>query len=313
MDLTQQRILVTGGNGFLGSWIIKMLKKRGVLTSQIFAPRSRQLDLTKRDHSHEATKGVNLVIHAAGLVGGIGLNQKMPGRMFYDNLIMGAELIEASRKARVKKMVVLGTVCAYPRILPIPFREDDLWQGYPEETNAPYGLAKKALLVQLQAFRQEFGFNGIYLLPVNLYGPQDHFEPERSHVIPALIVKIDQAKKENRPFIEVWGTGQASREFLYVEEAAEAILLAAEHYDKPEPVNLGSGMEITIKNLVELLCRLMDYKGRIVWDKTKPDGQPRRCLDTTRAANEFGFKARVNFEEGLKRTIQWYYEHKARV
>ncbi len=242
----------------------------------------------------------------AAKVGGIGFNQEKPGELFYDNLLMGIQLMEAARQAGVEKFVALGTVCAYPKFTPVPFKEDDLWNGYPEETNAPYGLAKKMLLVQSQAYRTQYGFNSIFLLPVNLYGPGDNFDLKSSHVIPALIRKVFEAKKEGRDYIDAWGTGSPTREFLFVEDAAEGILSAAEKYDKPEPVNLGSAMEISIKDLLELICRLMDFKGEIRWDATKPDGQPRRCLDTSRAEKEFGFKAQTAFEDGLKKTIVWY-------
>ena len=272
----------------------------------IFIPRSKQYDLRNRDECFFVTEGENIVIHLAGKVGGIGFNRERPGELFYDNLTMGVQMMEAARQNGVEKFVAIGTICAYPKFTPVPFKEDDLWSGYPEETNAPYGLAKKMLLVQAQAYRQQYGFNAIYLLPVNLYGPGDNFSPESSHVIPALIKKVAEAKKEGRDFIDVWGTGKATREFLYVEDAAEGIVLATEKYSGAEPVNLGSGMEISIKNLVVLVCKLMDYKGEIHWDSSKPDGQPRRMLDTSRAEKEFSFKAKTDFETGLKRTIEWY-------
>jgi len=307
MDLKNKKILVTGGAGFLGSFVVKKLIERGIPKENIFVPHSKDFDLRKWENCQKVIEDKNVVIHLAAKVGGIGFNQKYPGELFYDNLIMGVQLMEAARQAGIEKFVAIGTICAYPKFTPVPFKEEDLWNGYPEETNAPYGLAKKMLLVQAQAYRQQYGFNAIYLLPVNLYGPGDNFNPESSHVIPALIKKVVEAKKENKDFIEVWGTGKATREFLYVEDAAEGIILATEKYDKPDPVNLGSGMEISIKGLVETICRLMNFKGEIRWDTSKPDGQPRRCLDVTRAEKEFGFKAKTDFETGLKRTIEWYF------
>ncbi len=308
IDITSKKILITGGNGFLGSFLIEKLLKRGVLRSAIFTPHASELDLVKYENCEKAVKGQDVIIHLAAVVGGIGANRAHPGKFFYENLMMGVQLMEVARKAGVQKFVAVGTVCAYPKFTPVPFKEDDLWNGYPEETNAPYGLAKKMLLVQAQSYRQEYGFNAIYLLPVNLYGPRDNFDPESSHVIPALIKKVADAKKEEKDFIEVWGTGKATREFLYVEDAAEGIALATERYEKPDPVNLGSGMEISIKDLVQTICHIMDFKGEIRWDSSKPDGQPRRVLDVSRAKREFGFEARVNFEEGLRRTIDWYLE-----
>ncbi|MEK7149422.1 MAG: GDP-L-fucose synthase [Patescibacteria group bacterium] len=306
MNFKEKKILVTGGAGFLGSFVVKKLLERGLPKENIFIPRSKQYDLRNRDECFFVTEGENIVIHLAGKVGGIGFNRERPGELFYDNLTMGVQMMEAARQNGVEKFVAIGTICAYPKFTPVPFKEDDLWSGYPEETNAPYGLAKKMLLVQAQAYRQQYGFNAIYLLPVNLYGPGDNFSPESSHVIPALIKKVAEAKKEGRDFIDVWGTGKATREFLYVEDAAEGIVLATEKYSGAEPVNLGSGMEISIKNLVVLVCKLMDYKGEIHWDSSKPDGQPRRMLDTSRAEKEFSFKAKTDFETGLKRTIEWY-------
>ena len=306
MDLKQKKILVTGGNGFLGSKVVENLIARGAKKEDLFTPHSTDLDLRKWDDCVKAVAGQQVVIHLAAVVGGIGANREHPGKFFYENLMMGVQLMEAARLAGVEKFVAIGTVCAYPKFTPVPFKEDDLWIGYPEETNAPYGLAKKMLLVQAQAYRQEYGFNAIYLLPVNLYGPADNFDPSSSHVIPALIKKVEDAKKAGAPFIEAWGTGSASREFLYVDDAAEGIVLATEQYEKSEPVNLGSGMEITIKDLTETICRLMDYKGEIHWDPSKPDGQPRRMLDVSRAKNEFGFMAKIGFEEGLRNTINWY-------
>jgi GDP-L-fucose synthase len=310
MDLAGKKILVTGGNGFLGSRVVTALVGRGVLQADIFTPHSTEIDLLKKDDCEKAVAGQDMVIHLAAVVGGIGANREHPGKFFYENLMMGVQLMEAARLAGVKKFVAVGTVCAYPKFTPVPFKEDDIWNGYPEETNAPYGLAKKMLLVQAQAYRQEYGFNAIYLLPVNLYGPGDNFDPKSSHVIPALIKKIYDAKKIGAPFIEAWGTGNASREFLYVDDAATGIVLAAEKYDKPEPVNLGSGMEVSVKDLIEAICHLMDYNGEIHWDATKPDGQPRRALDVSRAKKEFGFMATTGFEEGLRKTIHWYLDGK---
>lgn len=301
-----KKILLTGGAGFLGGFVVEKLLERGAKRENIIIPRFADVDLRKWENCQKVVDGIDVVIHLAAKVGGIGLNKEKPGELFYDNLIMGVQLMEAARQSGVKKFVAIGTICAYPKFTPTPFKEDDLWIGYPEETNAPYGLAKKMMLVQAQAYRQQYGFNAIYLLPVNLYGPKDNFNPDSSHVIPALIKKVADAKKENKDFIEVWGIGKATREFLYAEDAAEGIVLAAEKYDKPEPVNIGAGMEISIKDLTETICRLMDFKGEIRWDTTKPDGQPRRMLDTSRAEKEFEFKAKTNFEEGLKKTINWY-------
>ena len=306
MNLIGKKILLTGGAGFLGSHVHAKLLEQGVLDSDILIPKSEEFDLRVRENCERAVEGRNIVIHLAAKVGGIGFNKEKPGELFYDNLIMGAELMEAARKARVEKFVAVGTVCAYPKFAPVPFCEENLWDGYPEETNAPYGLAKKMLLVQAQAYRAQYGFNAIYLLPVNLYGPGDNFNPESSHVIPALIKKVHDAKQAGASHIEIWGTGRASREFLYVEDAAEGIVLAAENYDKPDPVNLGSGMEISIADLVNLICRLMDFKGDIIWDTSKPDGQPRRRLDVSRAEREFAFRAKTNFEEGLRNMITHY-------
>ncbi|MCQ8893835.1 MAG: GDP-L-fucose synthase [Methanolinea sp.] len=299
-------ILITGGAGFLGSAIVEQLLKRGVGAAQLAIPRSRDLDLRKWENCQKAVEGKDIVIHLAARVGGIGFNQKYPAELFFDNAIMGIQVIEAARQAGVEKCVVLGTVCAYPKFTPVPFREEDLWNGYPEETNAPYGLAKKMLLVQCQAYRQQYGFNAIYLLPVNLYGPHDNFNPESSHVIPALIKKFSDAVCNREEVVEVWGTGSASREFLYVDDAARAIVLATERYNKPDPVNIGAGNEIKIRELVAIIARHTGFSGKIVWDTTKPDGQPRRGLDVSRAEREFGFRAEVPFEEGLKRTIEWY-------
>jgi len=300
-------VLVTGGAGFLGSSIVeKLITERGVKRGNIRVPRSKEIDLRKWENCVKAVESIDIVIHLAARVGGIGFNKKYPATLFYDNAVMGIQMMEAARQERVQKFVAIGTVCAYPKYTPVPFREENLWGGYPEETNAPYGIAKKILLVQAQAYRQQYGFNAIYLLPVNLYGPRDNFDPESSHVIPALIKKMVDAKSEGKNEVIVWGTGKASREFLFVEDAAEGILLATEKYDKPEPVNLGSGKEITVRELVSLIAELVGYKGQIVWDTSKPDGQPRRCLDTRKAKQEFGFEAKTNFEDGLMRTIEWY-------
>lgn len=298
-----RHVLVTGGTGFLGLHLVKKIRK---LDAKVSVPQSSQYDLRIRENCRKVVKGQDFVIHLAAKVGGIGFNRKHPGEMFFDNIIMGAQLMEEARLAEVKKFVALGTICAYPKFTPVPFKEKDLWNGYPEETNAPYGLAKKMLLVQAQSYRQQYNFNAIYLLPVNLYGPGDNFDPVSSHVIPALIRKIKQAKIKNENEVVVWGTGKPTREFLYVEDAVEGIILATEGYDKSDPVNLGAGFEITIRDLVKLICQLMDYKGKIIWDKSKPDGQPRRMLDITKAKKEFGFEAKTNFSTGLKNTIDWY-------
>lgn len=297
-------IVVTGGAGFLGRNIVKKLRQRGA--KKIIVPRQKVHDLRYLEHCIAVVKDADIIIHGAARVGGIGYNQEHPGELFYDNLMMGAQLMEEARKAKVNKFVGIGTICAYPKYSPTPFREDDLWNGYPEETNAPYGLAKKMLLVQSQAYRAQYGFNSIYLLPVNLYGPEDNFDPQSSHVIPALIKKFVDAKQERRDTVVVWGSGKATREFLFVEDAADAIVLATEKYDKSDPVNIGSSFEISIKDLAELIKKLVGYKGKIIWDQTRPDGQPKRKLDTSRAEKEFGFISSTNFEKGLKKTINWY-------
>jgi len=301
-----KEILLTGGAGFLGSYVVEELGQRGVSGDQIRIPRSRETDLRVFENCVDAVAGCDIVIHLAAKVGGIGFNQENPATLFYDNAMMGIQLIEAARQAGVSKFVTVGTVCAYPKFTPVPFSEDDLWDGYPEETNAPYGLAKKMLLVQSQAYRQQYGFNGIYLLPVNLYGPGDNFDPASSHVIPALIRKFVLAEQDGQKEVEVWGTGAASREFIYAADAARGIVLAAEQYNKPDPVNIGSGMEISIRDLVDLIVDATGYSGRVIWDRTMPDGQPRRCLDTSRAKQEFGFEAEMAFPEGIRRTIEWY-------
>jgi len=304
-----KRILITGGAGFFGSQIVNQLLEKGVCKEDICIPRSKETDLRKWENCVQAVKDCDIVIHLAAKVGGIGFNQNYPGQIFYDNAIMGIQMIEAARQENVEKCVVVGTVCAYPKFTPVPFMEENLWDGYPEETNASYGLAKKMLLAQSQAYRQEYGFNSIYLLPVNLYGPGDNFDPASSHVIPALIKKFVESKQEGKPVVEIWGTGSASREFLYVDDAARGTLLATEHYNKPDPINLGSGMEITIRDLVAVIQELTNYSGEIRWDSTKPDGQPKRSLDVSRAQKEFGFTAMVPFQEGLKRTVEWYKQY----
>jgi GDP-L-fucose synthase len=304
-------VVVTGGAGFLGHYVINSLKQRNC--KSIYIPTIEEYDLRKPEDINRLyeTAKPDVLIHLAAVVGGIGANRENPGKFFYDNAIMGIQLIEQARVFGLEKFVCIGTICAYPKFTPVPFKEDDLWNGYPEETNAPYGLAKKMLLVQLQAYREQYGMNGIFLLPVNLYGPGDNFNPNSSHVIPALIKKCVDAEREGRDSVEVWGTGNASREFIYAEDAAEGIVLATEKYDKPEPVNIGAGFEIKIKDLVDLIVKLTGFKGKVVWDATQPDGQPRRMLDTSRAEKEFGFKAQVSFEEGLKRTIAWYISKRA--
>ena len=308
LSLNDKRILVTGGAGFLGRQVIDQLLLSGADPHKITIPRSHDCDLCKWENCQQAVQGQDIVIHLAAHVGGIGLNREKPAELFYDNLMMGAQLIHAAYHAGVEKFTCVGTICAYPKFTPVPFQEDDLWNGYPEETNAPYGIAKKALLVQLQSYRQQYGFNGIYLLPVNLYGPEDNFDPRSSHVIPALIRKVHEAQKNGDKYLPVWGDGSPTREFLYSTDAARGIVIATQKYNEPEPVNLGTNYEISIKDLVELICELMEFTGEIVWETDKPNGQPRRCLDTTRAKEKFGFVAKTEFREGLKKTIDWYRE-----
>ncbi|HLF78355.1 MAG TPA: GDP-L-fucose synthase [Dehalococcoidia bacterium] len=305
-DLSEARILVTGGNGFLGKRVIASLEALGA--EDVVAPTSRQYDLRDRDAVRACLNDhkPDVVVHLAAVVGGIGANRQNPGRFFYENAIMGIELMERSRLAGVRKFVQIGTVCSYPKHTPVPFREDDIWEGYPEQTNAPYGLAKKMLLVQAQAYREQYGFNAVYLIPVNLYGPGDSFDPSSSHVIPALIRKFVEAKERGEDRVVAWGSGNASREFLYVDDAAEAIALATEKYDGCQPVNLGAGREITIRELSGTIARLCGFNGEIVWDTDQPDGQPRRMLDTSRAKALFGFEAKTDLEAGLRRTIDWY-------
>jgi GDP-L-fucose synthase len=306
LALRDQRIVVTGGSGFLGSHVVEELARRGA--KDVFVPRKKDFDLVDRAACARllATAKPDLVLHLAARVGGIGANRENPGSFFFENLMMGVQLLEECRLQGVRKILTVGTICSYPKFTPVPFREDEIWSGYPEETNAPYGLAKKMLLVQGQAYRQQYGLDAVHVLPVNLYGPRDNFDPALSHVIPALIKKVQDAQDRGADSIEAWGTGKASREFLYVDDAARGICLAAEKYSGAEPVNLGAGFEITIRALTELIAKLMGFRGRILWDPNQPDGQPRRCLDTSRAERLFGFRAEVPFEEGLRRTIEWY-------
>jgi GDP-L-fucose synthase len=307
-----KRVVVTGGAGFLGSYLVKNLERRGA--THIFVPHIEEYDLRHLNDIQRMLDDArpNIVIHLAAVVGGIGANRARPAEFFYDNLMMGVQLLHESWRAGVEKFVALGTICCYPKITPIPFREEHLWNGYPEETNAPYGLAKKMLLVQSQAYRQQYGFNSIFLMPVNLYGPGDNFDPASSHVIPALIRRCIEAREAGSDHMVVWGDGSPTREFLYVDDAAEGICLATERYNSSEPVNLGSGSEISIKELAETIARLVGFDGRIVWDTTKPNGQPRRRLDTSRARERFGFEAHTTFNEGLRYTIQWYLTQRGR-
>ena len=311
LSLEDKQILVTGGAGFLGKQVVEQLVQAGADPDKITVPRSRDCDLRDLDSCAKAVKDRDVIVHLAAHVGGIGLNREKPAELFYDNLMMGAQLIHAAYEAGVTKFVCVGTICAYPKFTPVPFKEDDLWAGYPEETNAPYGIAKKALLVQLQSYRQQYGFDGIYLLPVNLYGPEDNFNPESSHVIPALIHKVYEAQQQGDKTLPVWGDGSPTREFLYSTDAARGIVMATQKYEEPEPVNLGTNYEISIRDLVELVCELMEFSGEIVWETDQPNGQPRRCLDTSRAKEKFGFVAETEFRQGLKNTIDWYRAHRS--
>lgn len=301
---TNKKVLITGGKGFLGSHLVEKLKSANPKLIRIADV--DKYDLRKYDDCLRATKGIDVVIHLAAKVGGIGYNREFPADLYDDNILMGTFMMKAARVNKVKKYLALGTICAYPKFTPVPFKEEKLWDGYPEETNAPYGLAKKMQLVQAQSYREQYGFNAIYLLPVNLYGPGDNFKPESSHVIPALIKKFEEAKTNKQKSVSVWGTGNATREFLYVKDAVEGIMMACEKYNKSEPVNLGAGFEISIKDLASLIKELTGFKGKIIWDKTKPDGQPRRKLSTIRAKKEFGFSSKTSFKSGLRETIEWY-------
>ena len=304
MEWNKKNVLVTGGSGFLGSNVVKLLRKKKA--KSIIIPSSKQYDLTKISNCKRIVKDVDIVFHIAGRVGGIGLNQQMPAELFYDNLLMGTQLIDEANKANVEKLIIIGTICSYPKFAPIPFSEESIWDGYPEETNAPYGLAKKMLMVQSQVYRQEYNFKSIVVIPTNLYGPNDNFDPSSSHVIPAIILKIHNAIKKKSNIVTVWGDGSPTRDFLYVEDAARGIISAAERYDEMKPVNLGSGQEVSIKDLVNIIAELMHYKGSIEWDTSKPNGQPRRCVDIKRATEKLGFRPLVPLQEGLKRTIGWF-------
>jgi len=304
--LEDKRVAVTGGAGFLGRHVVQQLKAKGVEDKNIVVPRSKRSDLRRWEDCQKVCAGADIVIHLAAKVGGIGFNRRNPATLFYDNAIMGIQLMEAARQAGVEKYVTVATVCSYPKFTPVPFKEEEIWNGYPEETNAPYGIAKKNQFVQADAYRRQYGFNAIVLVPVNLYGPYDNFDLEDSHVVPALIRKMIEARRTNARTVELWGTGNASREFLFVDDCAQGIVLATERYNSSEPVNLGTGVEIKIKDLAELIRGLTGYEGKIVWDPTKPDGQPRRCLDVSRAKERFGFEARTSFDDGLKKTIAWY-------
>jgi len=306
MAFPYQRVVVTGGAGFLGSYVVEGLRARGC--EQVFVPRRADYDLVEMEAVRRlyADTEPDLVIHLAAVVGGIGANRQNPGRYFYENLMMGAQLMEEARRCGVRKFVATGTICAYPKHTPVPFKEEDLWDGYPEETNAPYGMAKKMMLVQSQAYREQYGFNSVFLLPVNLYGPRDNFDLHSSHVIPALIRKCVEAVRRGQPEVVCWGSGQVTREFLHAADCAEGLLLAAAHYNRSEPVNLGAGFEISIQALAEQIAALCGFQGRLVWDATQPDGQPRRSLDTHKAAAEFGFQAKIRFDEGLRQTIDWF-------
>jgi GDP-L-fucose synthase len=307
--LSNKRIVVTGGAGFLGKQVVDQLCQAGAEPEKITVPRSRDQDLRRWENCQAVVKEQDIIIHLAAHVGGIGLNREKPAELFYDNLMMGTQLIHAAQEAGVEKFVCVGTICAYPKFTPVPFKEEDLWNGYPEETNAPYGIAKKALLVQLESYRLQYGFNGIYLLPVNLYGPEDNFDPRSSHVIPALIRKVYEAQQRGDKTLAVWGDGSPTREFLYSTDAARGIVMGTQFYDQSDPINLGTNYEISIKDLVELICELMNFEGEIVWETDQPNGQPRRCLDTSKAKAAFEFTAQIDLRQGLKNTIDWYKNH----